>query len=149
MSLKHWTTLAIATALAGIAVASITSAPATAQGDSPTALAARGRVTYRVYCTSCHGTQGRGDGKLAGFLTRPPVDLTGLTARSDDGKFPADMVLATIDGRKPLSGHGGGDMPAWGDVFQGLEEGADPETGVQRRIRELTAYLETIQEPAP
>ncbi len=147
MTYRNWTTLTIAALLVGAAIASIASAPATAQGDSSDiALAARGRVTYRVYCTSCHGSQGRGDGKLAGFLTPPPADLTQLTARAEGDEFPADMVLATVDGRTPVKGHGGGDMPAWGDVFQGLEEGSDPESGVQRRIRELTEFLKTIQE---
>ena len=49
-----------------------------------------------------------------------------------------------IDGRKPVKGHGGADMPVWGDVFSRAVEGGDPIV-VQKRIEALVAYLEGIQ----
>ncbi len=50
-----------------------------------------GKTLFRIYCTPCHGPQGKGDGPVAGKLTAPP-DL-----RSDDVKKRADGFLyATI-----------------------------------------------------
>ena len=144
---RHW--LALGLILASGALAGI--APAAGQSpDQHAAMVTGGRVTYRIYCTSCHGAKGQGDGKLAGFLSYPPADLTTLARDSADGSFPTDLVQAVVDGRKQLPGHGAGDMPAWGTVFQTLTaEGEDAEQDAQRRIRELVAFLETIQAATP
>lgn len=83
--------------------------------------AALGKVTYRAYCTSCHGAEGKGDGTLAGSLPGPrPSDLTQL-ARLNGGTFPADRVRQAIDGRKPREGHPRSEMPAWGEVFTTID----------------------------
>src|SRR5690242_18510605 len=50
---------------------------------------AYGRLTYSVYCASCHGKSGRGDGPVAGDLKVAPPDLTRLAARNA-GLFPRD-----------------------------------------------------------
>ena len=52
--------------------------------------------------------------------TRPP-DLTLFAARNG-GTFPAALVGKIIDGRQPLPGHGGPDMPVWGDAFRRVNE---------------------------
>ena len=52
--------------------------------------------------------------------TRPP-DLTLFAARNG-GTFPAALVGKIIDGRPPLPGHGGPDMPVWGDAFRRVNE---------------------------
>jgi len=72
-----------------------------------TAMAGGG--TYRLYCASCHGTGGRGDGPLADALTRRPPDLTRLAA-NNGGTYPSDLVARVIDGRASVKGHGGGDI---------------------------------------
>ena len=38
-------------------------------------------TSYRLYCASCHGPGGRGDGPRASELPRPPADLTRLHER--------------------------------------------------------------------
>ena len=88
---------------------------------------ARGARLYRTYCTSCHGAGGKGDGPMADQLRYAPPDLTRIAKRAR-GKFSTDDVARTIDGRKPNKGHGGSEMPVWGDAFKSTEEGYDEST---------------------
>jgi mono/diheme cytochrome c family protein len=100
-----------------------------------------GSGDYQVYCSSCHGTEARGDGVIAKSLKKRPSDLTQLT-KHNDGTFPQDKVFKTIDGRQ-----GGGhsdDMPAWADVFAKASESAGPENAVAR-INTLVKYIESLQ----
>lgn len=82
----------------------------------------------------------RGDGPLASSLRRPPANLTRLS-EINGGTFPAELIARVIDGRKPIKGHGGGDMPVWGDAFSRTD---DP-TPVAERISRVVRYLESIQ----
>jgi mono/diheme cytochrome c family protein len=100
-----------------------------------------GSEIYRTYCAVCHGDRGRGDGPLAGSLRSVPSDLT-LLATRNGGEFPAEMVARIIDGRDPVAGHGGPDMPVWGDAFQGSE--ADDQK-VEEKIQSLVAFVGTLQ----
>jgi mono/diheme cytochrome c family protein len=136
-----------------LAMLSIPSAASLAQeetSENPGFLAAKGRVTYRTYCSNCHGKNGTGDGNLAEYLTIPPADLTQIS-HDNDGVFPREMVHKIIDGRESVPGHGGGEMPIWGDVFQSsLAQDPSPtdedgEERAQRKIKELVLYLESIQ----
>jgi hypothetical protein len=77
---------------------------------------------------------------MASVLSKRPADLT-LIARRNGGTFPADIVAKAIDGRSPVKGHGGGEMPVWGDAFS---KSADP-TPVAEKIARLVTYLESIQ----
>lgn len=99
-----------------------------------------GDETFRLYCAPCHGTSARGDGPVASSMRQKPADLT-LLAQRNGGTFAADEVARIIDGRNPVKGHGGGDMPVWGDAFA---KTADP-TPVDEKIRRVVAYLRTIQ----
>jgi mono/diheme cytochrome c family protein len=99
---------------------------------------------FQSYCASCHGERGKGDGPIARSLKKRPADLTQLAKRSG-GTFPRDMVFRTIDGRKPVAGHGGPDMPIWGEALAKSSRSAD-DAAVKARIEALVAYLETIQE---
>jgi hypothetical protein len=54
------------------------------------------------------------------------------------------MVARIIDGRKPMAGHGGGDMPVWGDAFERATEGSE---AVPAKIAALVEYLESLQKP--
>lgn len=98
---------------------------------------------YQVYCGSCHGASGKGDGSIAKSLKKHPTDLTQLT-KLNNGVFPSDKVSKTVDGRTPGSGHGDSDMPAWGDVFAKSSESPGAENATMR-IRTLVKYLETLQ----
>jgi nucleotide-binding universal stress UspA family protein len=102
-----------------------------------------GGELYRTYCATCHGTAARGDGPLASSMRRKPADLTEI-AKRNGGDYPTELVFRTIDGRKPVRGHGGPDMPVWGDAFERSRDGGDTER-VQRMIQSLVDYLETIQ----
>ncbi len=102
-----------------------------------------GSELFRTYCASCHGTAARGDGPLASAMSRKPADLTEI-AKRNGGQFPSEMVFRTIDGKRPVRGHGGADMPVWGDAFARSRDGGDPAT-VKRMIDSLVDYLESIQ----
>jgi nucleotide-binding universal stress UspA family protein/mono/diheme cytochrome c family protein len=102
-----------------------------------------GSELYRTYCATCHGTAARGDGPLASSMTRKPADLTEI-AKRNGGLFPSELVFRTIDGKRPVRGHGGADMPVWGDAFARSRDGGDPAT-VKRLIDALVGYLESIQ----
>jgi mono/diheme cytochrome c family protein len=108
-------------------------APNTQPGDN-------GSRLFRTYCASCHGTTGRGDGRLADQLRRMPPDLTRFTARNG-GVFPRERVYGIVDGRG-ISSHGDREMPVWGDAFRSSRVG---ETA-KERIAAIVTYLEGIQE---
>ena len=103
-----------------------------------------GSAVYRTYCAVCHGPAGKGDGPLADSLRMRPPDLT-LLARKNGGTFPKDRVLRTVDGRKPVKGHGGTDMPVWGDAFKQARDGYS-EAAVKERIEAVVNHIEAIQE---
>ena len=102
-----------------------------------------GRALYETYCLSCHGDQGKGDGSFAKLLRKSPADLTQITPLAD-GSFPAVQVFRTIDGRDPVAGHGGGDMPVWGDAFAKSRDGSSPEA-VKAKVDALVRYVRTLQ----
>jgi hypothetical protein len=82
---------------------------------------------------------------MAASLNVKPADLTTITKRNG-GKFPSDVVFRTIDGRVPVKGHGGQDMPVWGNVFLRPQEGGLTPEVIRARIDALVRYLESIQQ---
>ena len=102
-----------------------------------------GEALFKTYCASCHGPAGKGDGVMAPHLRVRPADLT-LVAKRRAGRFDADQVGKTVDGRHPVPSHGGREMPVWGDVFKAPSDG-DREKAAQARIRALVDYLKSIQ----
>jgi mono/diheme cytochrome c family protein len=104
-----------------------------------------GSATFRSYCAVCHGAGAKGDGPLADGLRVRPPDLT-LLAKRSGGAYPDDKVHRIIDGRKPVKGHGGPDMPVWGDAFKSSYEGHS-EAKVKEKIAGLVEYLKSIQAP--
>jgi hypothetical protein len=56
--------------------------------------------------------------------------------------FPADRVRDAIYFKGSMPAHGTPDMPAWGDVFYSLK--SEPKR-LEERVRDLTAYIESIQ----
>jgi len=131
----------IATRLvAGIIVLSCSTTALAGQG----ATAPTGSGLFVNHCVSCHGPQAKGNGPMVSVLQIKPADLTTI-AKRNGGKFPTDVVFQTIDGRKPVRGHGGQGMPVWGDTFQRVEGGATPDVA-RARIDALVRYLESIQQ---
>ncbi len=106
-------------------------------------MAASGDYLFRTYCASCHGASARGDGPLAESMRTRPADLTEI-AKRNMGVFPRDQVFRMIDGRQPVKGHGGADMPVWGDVFARSSQVRN-EAVITARIDALVRYLEGLQ----
>jgi mono/diheme cytochrome c family protein len=113
--------------------------------QSPTRapVASDGAWLFKTYCAACHGESARGDGPLADSMRRRPANLTEILKR-EGGTFSKEKVFQIIDGRRPVRGHGGPDMPVWGDAFRRSREGGD-EASVERSINAIVAYLESIQ----
>lgn len=103
-----------------------------------------GSELFKRYCASCHGSSAKGDGPIANALRYRPADLTQVAKRNHDS-FDAEKVHRMIDGRDPVKGHGGPDMPLWGDAFKRSGDGYS-EDAVKARIDALVEYLQTIQE---
>jgi mono/diheme cytochrome c family protein len=97
---------------------------------------------FQVYCSSCHGASGKGDGSIAKSLKKQPADLT-LLSKQNNGVFPGDKVFKTVDGHGSGSSHDA-DMPAWGEVFAKSSESQGAENAAAR-IRTLVKHLETLQ----
>lgn len=128
---------------AAVAALTLTGVLLAGRADAQPTAAATGDYLFRTYCAACHGTNARGDGPLADSMRRRPSNLTEI-AKRNKGVFPTEEMLRVIDGREPVKGHGGPDMPVWGDVFARSVDGGDPAV-VQARIKALVAYLESIQ----
>jgi len=112
-----------------------------ARPQSPSgATLSEGRASYQMYCASCHGVSAKGDGPIASAMRKAPPDLTQIAIRAN-GPFSVDEVSRIVDGRKSVNGHGGPDMPVWGDAFA---RSSDP-TPVAEKVRNLALYLESIQ----
>jgi mono/diheme cytochrome c family protein len=103
-----------------------------------------GHDLFRTYCASCHGLTGAGDGPVASSMRRKPANLQQI-AKRNGGEYPSELVYRVIDGRQPVRGHGGPDMPVWGDAFARTTDATDEES-VKRKIDALVAYLKSIQE---
>jgi mono/diheme cytochrome c family protein len=101
-----------------------------------------GSGLFSTYCAVCHGTDAKGTGPLAESLKRRPADLT-MMAKNNKGTYDRDLVRRIIDGKNPVKGHGGGDMPVWGDAFARSVD-AGPQA-VQDRVDALVEYLATLQ----
>jgi hypothetical protein len=107
-----------------------------------------GEGDFNMYCASCHGEDGKGNGPKAFGLSAPLPDLTQLTARY--GSFPRERLIRLIDGRDQIAGHMDREMPVWGVWFK--EEaaaelgGAEGDEGsVTRRVNNLVDYVDSLQ----
>jgi mono/diheme cytochrome c family protein len=117
-------------------------APAT----GPEASAQSGQDLFRVFCSSCHGLTGHGDGPVASVLKQPPPDLTRIAERNN-GVFPAAEIFRIIDGQAALPAHGTREMPVWGYEFFG--DDPDDRLAHQQateKIEQLVKFLEELQQ---
>lgn len=102
-----------------------------------------GDELYFNHCAACHGADGEGTGPVAAAMSVAMPNLRSLTQRSG-GVFPADAVAAYIDGREMEAAHGDRQMPIWGDVFRGPEQGTSQRV-VRRRVAALVEFVRTLQ----
>lgn len=100
-----------------------------------------GADLYDLYCASCHGATGTGNGPVAAALVTPPADLTNIACRNG-GVFPADQMRDYITGARRITAHGTTDMPVWGDILRGLDPS---DARVRVRIDNLTAHVRSLQ----
>jgi mono/diheme cytochrome c family protein len=102
-----------------------------------------GKDLFLFYCGSCHGSDGKGQGPVAGALKSPPADLTQIAMRNG-GEFPRTRITAFVSkGDTQVAAHGPPDMPVWGPIFGGLDPS---EARTRIRIENLVAYIESLQE---
>ncbi|MDQ2088296.1 c-type cytochrome [Marimonas arenosa] len=119
--------------------------PAVAEPVDPVAT---GKQIYEERCLICHGANGKGDGAVGEMFETRPGDLT--TLQPEGQFFPYMDVLAKIDGREVVMGHGT-EMPIWGEAFMvdALEDrGVNPKDAaaiVNARLASLLFYLATLQ----
>ena len=97
---------------------------------------------YRLYCATCHGRDGKGNGPAAAALKVPPPDLT-LLARRRNGVFSARDVEAIVRGGTLVTAHGSDAMPVWGPIFYALDPS---DARVKARISSLVAHVASIQQ---
>ncbi len=122
-----------------------TLSPSLAQVEGEPAFNA-GKFEFGKNCAICHGISGKGEGPIINLLKDKPADLTQINKRHG-GKFPFWSIYRMIDCREPIDGHGGREMPIWGDRFReetAVAQGA--ESLVRGRILQLIVYLQSIQE---
>lgn len=107
-----------------------------------------GEAEYLNSCAVCHGVEGKGDGPLGEMLVKRPADLTSISRRNG-GRFPYARVIAVIDGRYDVPGHGNREMPVWGRQFleddQRLYGPAGGEIVTTERINELAGHVQSLQ----
>ncbi len=128
--------------LSPLAVTLASAQEPTAQPQTEMRQRVTGGEVFRTYCATCHGPSGRGDGPLSS-MRRKPADLTEI-AKRNGGEYPSEIVFRTIDGKTPVRGHGGPDMPEWGDAFARSHDGGDATT-VKERIDSLVDFIRTLQ----
>ena len=115
--------------------------------SSPTIAEVTGEREYSVACAGCHGESAMGDGPLAGLLNISTPSLLELS-RANEGIFPFEAVLTTIDGRDEVRAHGS-KMPIWGERFQASatsQRGETTDMIARGRILSLVYYLQSIQQ---
>jgi len=106
-------------------------------------MVAAGRASFRAYCAGCHGPDARGDGPAATQLTVKPADLTQITTRY--GTFPDEAIYDRIDGYNDPADSTVQMMPAWGNIWRGVNREWETQQDVRERINEIVAYLKTLQ----
>jgi len=137
--------LSSALAVFAIVAAGVSTAPAVSSQETVETFVGGtdGGALFKTYCAVCHGKTAKGDGPLADDLRFRPPNLT-LLAKRNKGTFDADQVRRFVDGREPVKGHGGPDMPVWGDAFKRSREGFS-EKAVKARIDAIVDHLESVQ----
>ncbi|MDU8911256.1 c-type cytochrome [Aestuariicoccus sp. MJ-SS9] len=134
-------------AVLGLSMAIVLSGVTAAKAQDPFL----GKQEFLQRCAVCHGAEGAGDGPVGELFAIKPRDLRTL-ARENGGTYPFARIYATIDGRDRIPGHGGPEMPIWGDFLEAEalveDRGISPEDAqmiASARIIALTQYIGSLQ----
>ena len=106
-----------------------------------------GQRMFAQNCASCHGLDAKGSGPMSRNMIKMAPDLTTLASRNN-GTFPRDYVMSTIDGLDRGT-HFSGAMPEFGAGDMGyiiIVERDGLGTPVPAELLALTEYLERVQE---
>jgi mono/diheme cytochrome c family protein len=129
-----------------IATTAVSIQACTPDQDSTRVDTMRGKQLFTENCAVCHGTDANGAGIASLGLGAPPPGLLTLSAKND-GVFPRDHVLSTIDGLSRHD-HPTAAMPEFGASDMGptilVEEGGLG-TPIPANLLALAIYLESIQ----
>jgi mono/diheme cytochrome c family protein len=106
---------------------------------------------YQNLCAACHNSDGTGNGKASDALGIGAPDLTHIAARND-GVFPRGEIELLIANGDFRTLHGASPMPDWEQQFTSVyfRTARNPlrrEAYARDRIRELSNYIEAIQQP--
>jgi mono/diheme cytochrome c family protein len=116
------------------------------QSVSAAATVDSGKQMYLQYCSSCHGKDGKGDGAVSRDLKMRVPDLTAIS-KKHKGMYPLDDVMAAIDGRRSVRGHGERNMPVWGEAFLHEAEGKKyAERTALLKAKIIAEYIATLQQ---
>jgi mono/diheme cytochrome c family protein len=108
MSIKIWVQMVLTAMLVGGCDQPKKTAPASQDESLEVSVAAGAKLFLRNGCAVCHGETGKGDGKIAHTLKKPPRDLHDLVSYQ---RGPAlDQIEETI--RQGI-GIGEGSMPGY------------------------------------
>jgi mono/diheme cytochrome c family protein len=137
-------TLILSALLLGVALSAAAQSPKPIKQDQfPPDFVPSGKQMFNQYCAACHGMTAKGNGPARAALKIPAADLTTLSKRHG-GEFPYDLVSNVLRFGPGLTAHGSSDMPTWGPIFQYMDN--YNQAAVQKRIKNLSDYLVTLQE---
>ncbi len=124
------TTLLAALCAAAIATLGVAFRPADESAPTQAQRAERGKITYGVVCSPCHGAEGKGDGPASMYLKVKPRDFTRAQYKfrsTASGQLPLDDDLfQTIAGGLPNTA-----MPPFADM-------------TPQKIADVIAYIKTF-----
>jgi len=115
-----------------------------AQDGPDEAVLGQGKSDFQWHCTTCHGSDGKGDGPMSKMLIKRAADLTTI-AKRNEGTFPFWQVYRIVSGNEEVPGHETFQMPNFWRRFNRDER----EWGFlppQVRVLMLTHYVESLQE---
>lgn len=97
--------------------------------------AASGKSSYDMFCSTCHGAQGKGDGPAGAALDPPPRDLSAGEFKLDadgDGTTGTDADLALVIKNGAAAYGGNPAMVAWAQL-------------TDEQVADIVAYLRTLE----
>lgn len=89
----------------------------------------KGKALYGLYCTTCHGAEGKGDGPAGAALDPSPSDFT--TAEFWSSRSAESLAKVITGGGAAIEKSA--TMPAWGAVLN------------EEQVGDVIAHLESLK----